>query len=63
MIEGLEKDSQKQKAAFMQATTGAQEIGVKKYRDLVERVRRAVGGYGETNVLLYLRAIAHLSHN
>jgi hypothetical protein len=63
LVEGLEKDCQKQKAAFMQGATGMQEIGVKKYRDLVGRVRRTVAGYGRTNVVMYLRAIAHLSHN
>jgi len=63
LIEGLEKDCQKQKAAFMQGATGIQEIGVKKYRDLVGRVRRAVAGYERANVSIYLRAIAHLSHS
>ena len=63
LVEGLEKDCQKQKAAFIQGATGVQEIGTKKYRDLVAKVRRAVGGYGRANVLMYLRAIAHLSHN
>ena len=37
--------------------------GVKKYRDLVGRVRRAVAGYGRANVSIYLRAIARLSHS
>lgn len=63
LIEGLEKDCQKHKAAFMQGATGIQEIGVKKYRDLVDRVRRAIAGYGRADVLMYLKAIAHLSHN
>ena len=63
LVEGLEKDCQKQKAAFLQGVTGIQEIGVKNYRNLVGRVRRAVAGYGSTDVLMYLRAIAHLSHN
>lgn len=62
LMEGLDKDCQKQKAAFLQGTTGVQEGGVKKYRNLVQKVKRAVDGYGRTDVLTYLRAIAHLSH-
>ena len=57
LIEGLEKDCQKQKAAFMQEATGIQEIGVKKNRDLVGRVRRAVARFGRANVSIYLQAI------
>jgi hypothetical protein len=59
----VEKDSQKQKTAFMQGATGIQEIGVKKYRDLVASVSRAVAGYGQTIVIMYLYAIAHLSQS
>ena len=62
LMEGLEKDCQKQKATFLQGATGVEERGVKKYRQLVEKVKRAVEGYGRMEVLIYLRAIAHLSH-
>ena len=34
----------------------------KKYRNLNDRVQRTVNAYGQSEVLLYLRAIAHLSH-
>ena len=34
----------------------------KKYRDLKEKVSRAVSAYGSVETLTYLRAIAHLSH-
>jgi hypothetical protein len=62
-FEGLNKDCRKQVASFLQATTGVQHVGSKRYRDLIARVARAVNGYGETDVLTYLRAIAHLSHS
>lgn len=63
LLEGLEKDCQKQKTAFLHGASGLQEVGVKRYRDLLSRVERAVHGYGRSDTLLYLRAIAHLSHN
>jgi len=62
LMERLFKDSQKQKAAFVQGVAGMEELGVKKYRALVSKFQRAVNGYGRANVLTYLRAIAHLSH-
>ena len=63
LLEGLQKDCQKQKAAFLQGVTGVQEVSVKRYRNLIERVKRAVEGYNRTDVLTYIRAISHLSHN
>jgi hypothetical protein len=33
-------------------------IGVKKYRDLITSVRRAIAGHGQTNVIMYRYAIA-----
>ena len=61
-IVGLQNDCSKQKASFLQGVTGVEQTGQKKYRDLRERVKRAVGTYGQTEVLIYLRAIAHLSY-
>ena len=34
----------------------------KKYQNLNDRVQRTVSAYGQSEVLLYLRAIAHSSH-
>jgi hypothetical protein len=51
-----------QKATFLQGLTGVQQIQKKKYRELKERVARAVGLYLAADVLQYLRAMAHLSH-
>ena len=61
-LDGISKDMQNQKATFLQGLTGVQQIQRKKYRELKERVARAVGLYLATDVLQYLRAMAHLSH-
>ena len=60
LLEGLDRDCQKQKAAYLQGVTGLQEPGTKKYRHLVKRVQRAVQAYNRTDVV---RGIAHLSHS
>jgi hypothetical protein len=62
-MEGLRKDMQKQKAVFLQGAAGAVHLSAKRYRVLNERVQRAVANYGRAEVLVYLRAIAHLSHS
>jgi len=62
-LTGLERDSQMSKAAYLQAATGHQNVGKKRYRDLKARVARAVAAYGSTDILTYLRGIAHLSHS
>lgn len=61
-FEGLMKNIAKQKAAYLQASTGAERVPKKSYRLLKKRVNRAVNGYGNIDVLTYLRAIAHLSY-
>jgi hypothetical protein len=61
-MSGLERDRQMSKASYLQATTGVQLLGRKKYRDLKARVTRAVAAYGTSDALTYLRAIAHLSN-
>lgn len=62
-IEGLISDMNKQKASFLQGLTGINQPSEKRYRALKERVQRAVATYGQTDVLTYLRAIAHLSYS
>jgi hypothetical protein len=61
-FDGVLKDIAKQKGAYLQATSGAESVPRKSYRQLMDRVNRAVSGYGSTDVLTYLNAIAHLSH-
>jgi len=61
-LEGLKQDMSKQKAFLLQGAAGAIHPQKKRYRDLKERVSRAVAGYGRTEVLTFLRAMAHLSH-
>jgi len=60
--DGLLKDIGKQKAAYLQAVSGAERVPRKSYRLLKDKVARAVNSYNETDILTYLRAIAHLSH-
>ena len=62
-LDGLLKDCKKQKATFLQGTTGVQQTPAKRYRTIVERVARAVENFGQTDVLTYLKAIAYLSHS
>jgi hypothetical protein len=61
-LAGLKKDMQKQKTVFLQGVAGVVRPTTKKYRQLNDRVTRAVAGYGRAEILVYLRAIAHLSH-
>jgi len=61
-MSGIQRDIQRQKALFLQATTGVTHPSEKKYRALNDRVARAVGSYGRAEVLVYLRSIAYLSH-
>jgi hypothetical protein len=61
-LDGIQRDSQLNKAAYLQCTSGVVHVGRKKYRDLKARVERTVAAYGESDTVTYLRAIAHLSH-
>ena len=61
-LTGLQRDCQVAKAGLLQAASGSQNIGKKKFRDLKDRVARAVAGYGHVDRITYLRAIAYLSH-
>ena len=61
-LAGTERDCQMSKASYLQATTGIEHLGRKRYRDLKARVARCVASYGDSDTLTYLRAISHLSH-
>lgn len=61
-LSGIKQDLQQQKARLLQGATGMQHPSKKRYRCLNDRVKRTVAAYGRTDVLLYLRSIAHLSH-
>ena len=61
-LDGLRNDCGQQRASFLQGIAGAQRPSVKRYRVVRDRVRRAVASFGQTDVLTYLRAIAHLSY-
>jgi len=61
-LDGLRSDCTKQKSTFLQGVAGSQHPVEKRYRTLRQRVQRAIAAYGQTDVLTYLRAIAHLSY-
>ena len=52
---GIQRDIQRQKSLFLQATTGVSHPFARKYRALNDRVARAVAAYGRAEVLVYLR--------
>jgi len=60
---GIQRDIHHYKALFMQATAGVMHPSARKYRSLNARVARAVAAYGRDEVIVYLRAIAYLSHS
>jgi hypothetical protein len=61
-LTGLKMDMQKQRTVFLQGVTGVASSTKKKYRQLNQRVTTATAAYGQVDVLLFLRSIAHLSH-
>ena len=58
---GIRCDIAKQKAQFLQGAAGVANTPSLKYRRLHDRVARAVENYGSSEILVYLKAIAHLS--
>jgi len=61
-MKGIEKDVHVQRAAFHQCIAGSQIAFPKRYRELKVRVQNAVDRYMSSEILVYLRAIVHLSH-
>jgi len=60
-MQGIEKDLQMQRSAFLQGIAGAQPSVPKRYKELKVRVQNTVHHYLSSEILVYLRAIAHLS--
>jgi len=64
-MSGIQRDIQRQKALFLQATTGVRHRNhwnPQKISSLNDPVAPAVAAYGRAEVLVYLRSIAYLSH-
>jgi hypothetical protein len=61
-LAGLQTDMRKNKTMFLQGATGVDHTHAKRYRMLNDRVQRAVAAFGRTEILAFLRSIAHLSH-
>lgn len=62
-LSGIQRDINTQKSLLLQGAAGVAHQPRKKYRLLQERVENAVSAYGRTDILVYLKAIAHLSHS
>ena len=62
-MKGLEKDMQMQRTSFLQGISGSQPSVPKRYQRLKQRVQNAVARYSLSDILVYLRGIAHLSYN
>jgi hypothetical protein len=60
---GVQRDILKQTTAFLHGVTGLDHPSKKTYRALNDRVQRAVAAYGRAEILVFLRAMAHLSHS
>jgi len=61
LFDGIMKETAMQTASFLQATAGSERAQKKKYKQLKERVKRAIDNYGRTDRLTFLRAMADLS--
>jgi len=57
---GIQRDIQRQKALFLQATTGVMHPSARKYRSLNNRVARAVAAYGRAEVPVYIFVRLHI---
>ena len=60
-LEGLAKDIASQKACFLQGIAGGERPVRKSYMLLKKRVQRSMDMYNQTDIITYLRAIAHLT--
>ena len=61
-IKGLERDMQMQHATYLQGVSGLQPFLPKRYQSLKLRVENAIARYSVSEILVYLRGIASLSH-
>lgn len=62
-LTGIKQDMIKQKTLLLQAATGVVHPPSHMYSRLQKRVEGAVAAYGRTEILVFLRAISHLSHS
>ena len=62
-LNGIKQDMNKQKALLLQAASGVVHPPRKMYARLQKRVEAAVASYGKTEILLFLRAMSHLSNS
>ena len=61
-LRGLVSDMSKQKTSYLHGVAGLVLPCAKRYGILNDRVMNAVANYGNSEILVYLRSIAHLSY-
>lgn len=62
-LTGIKQDMNKQKTLLLQAATGVVHPPNHMYLRLQKRVEGAVAAYGRTEIIIFLRAMSHLSHS
>ena len=60
-LEKIQLDSYNQKFNILKAPSGTINLSRKKYRDLNEKVQQITSSYTDSNLLSYIRSLAHLT--
>ena len=61
-LEKIQLDSYNQKFNILKASSGTINLSRKKYRDLNEKVQQITSSYTDSNLLSYIRSLAHLTY-
>ena len=61
-LEKIQLDSYNQKFNILKASSGIINLSRKKYRDLNEKVQQITSSYTDSNLLSYIRSLAHLTY-
>ena len=61
-LEKIPLDSYNQKFKILKASSGTINLSLKKYRDLNETFQQITRSYTDSNLLSYIRSLAHLNY-
>ena len=61
-LEKNQQDSYNQKLNILKASSGTINLSRKKYRDLNKKVQQITSSYTDSNLLSYIRSLAHLTY-
>ena len=61
-LEKIQLDSYNQKFNILKASSGTINLSRKKYRDLNEKVQQITSSYTDSDLLSYIRSLAHLTY-